>query len=74
MIIRFVGRDKIEIEQQFTSNKADLIDALDNLYIEGGQTAITDAVYLAVQNVDEYEASKKISDRKTPGTYPGFGW
>jgi Ca-activated chloride channel homolog len=64
MIIRFVGRDKIEIEQQFTSNKTDLIDALDNLYIEGGQTAIIDAVYLAVENVDEYEASKKIGDRK----------
>lgn len=64
MIIRFVGRDKIEIEQQFTSNKTDLNDALDNLYIEGGQTAIIDAVYLAIQNVEEYEASKKANDRK----------
>ena len=59
MVIRFVGRDKIEIEQQFTPNKTDLIDALDNLYIEGGQTAIIDAVYLAVENVDEYEKSTK---------------
>ena len=64
MIIRFVGRDKIEIEQPFTPNKADLNDALDNLYIEGGQTAIIDAVYLAVQNVDEYEKSNKTEDRK----------
>ncbi|CAN5403623.1 hypothetical protein BH10ACI2_BH10ACI2_17070 [soil metagenome] len=64
MIIRFVGRDKIEIEQQFTSNKTDLNDALENLYIEGGQTAIIDAVYLAVQNVEEYEQSKKPDDRK----------
>jgi Ca-activated chloride channel family protein len=64
MIIRFVGRDKIEIEQQFTSNKTDLIDALDNLYIEGGQTAVIDAVYLAVENIDEYERSKKSDDRK----------
>jgi Ca-activated chloride channel family protein len=64
MIIRFVGRDKIEIEQPFTSNKADLIDALDNLYIEGGQTAIIDAVYLAVENVEEYEKSKNPNDRK----------
>lgn len=59
MIIRFVGRDKIEIEQPFTSNKVDLIDALDNLYIEGGQTAIIDAVYLAVENIDEYEKNQK---------------
>jgi len=62
MIIRFVGRDKIEIEQPFTTNKTDLIDALDNLYIEGGQTAIIDAVYLAVENITEYEARK--DDRK----------
>ncbi len=64
LIIRFVGRDKIEIEQPFTSNKTDLIDALDNLYIEGGQTAITDAVYLAVENIDEYEKSNKTKDVK----------
>lgn len=64
MIIRFVGRDKIEIEQAFTSNKVDLNDALDNLFIEGGQTAIIDAVYLAVENTDEYEKSKKSEDRK----------
>ena len=64
MVIRFVGRDKIEIEQPFTANKADLNDALDNLFVEGGQTAVIDAVYLAVENVDEYEASHKPEDRK----------
>ncbi|MFN0138598.1 MAG: VWA domain-containing protein [Pyrinomonadaceae bacterium] len=64
MIIRFVGRDKIEIEQNFTQNKTDLNDALDNLYIEGGQTAIRDAVYLAVENIDEYERGKAFEDKK----------
>ncbi|MFN0278372.1 MAG: VWA domain-containing protein [Pyrinomonadaceae bacterium] len=64
MIIRFVGRDKISIEQEFTPNKTDLNDALDNLFIEGGQTAIIDAVYLAVENVDEYEKGKRVEDRK----------
>jgi Ca-activated chloride channel family protein len=59
MIVRFVGREKISIEQPFTANKTDLNDALDNLFVEGGQTAIIDAVYLAVENVDEYERSKK---------------
>ncbi len=63
-IIRFVGREKISIEQPFTTNKADLIDSLDNLYIEGGQTAIIDAVYLAVENVEEYEKSQSAADRK----------
>jgi Ca-activated chloride channel homolog len=64
MIIRFVGRDKIEIEQPFTSKKEDLNDALENLYIEGGQTAVIDAVYLAAENVAEYEKSNIAKDRK----------
>lgn len=64
MIIRFVSRDKIEIQQPFTPNKGDLNDALDNMYIEGGQTAIIDAVYLAVENIDEYEKSNKKDDHK----------
>ena len=34
------------------------------VYIEGGQTAITDAVYLAVENIDEYEKSSKVKDVK----------
>jgi len=63
-IIRFVSRDKISIEQNFTSNKADLDDALDNLYIEGGQTAIIDAVYLAAEQVNEYEKTRDPNDRK----------
>lgn len=64
MIIRFVGRDKIEIEQAFTPNKIDLNDSLDNLFIEGGQTAVRDAVYLAVENIDEYERGKAFEDKK----------
>jgi len=64
LVIRFVGRDKIEIVQNFTANKQDLNDALDNLYVEGGQTAIRDAVYLAVENIDDYERSQKAEDRK----------
>ncbi len=63
-IIRFVGRDKIRVEQDFTSNKADLIDALDNLYIEGGQTAIRDAVYLATESVEDHDKSSKADDRR----------
>ena len=64
IIIRFVSRDKITIEQPFTTNKTDLNDALDNLYIEGGQTAIIDAVYLAAQKVAEYENQRGSDDRK----------
>jgi Ca-activated chloride channel family protein len=61
-VIRFVSSDKIEILQDFTPSKADLNDALDNLYIEGGQTAIIDAVYLAANRVNEYEKLAKNKD------------
>ena len=62
-IVRFVSSDKIEIVQDFTASKPDVIDALDNLYTEGGQTAIIDAVYLAAEKVTEYEKSRS-DDRK----------
>jgi len=62
-IIRFVGNDKITIEEDFTSKKEDLNEALDNMFIEGGQTAVRDAVYLAAQRITDYEKSNKIEDR-----------
>ena len=63
-IIRFVSRDKISIEQPFTAIKTDLNDALENLFVEGGQTAIIDAVYLATEQVDKYEKVRDGNDRK----------
>ena len=63
-IIRFISSDKIEILQPFTSNKADLNDALDDMYIDGGKTAIIDAVYLAAETVDQYEKTRDPNDRK----------
>ena len=63
-VIRFVDSEKIRIEQPFTANKTDLNDALDNLFIEGGQTAIIDAVYLAAETVSDYEKVKGKEDRK----------
>lgn len=63
-IIRFVSSEKVEIVQDFTSRKTDLTDALDNLYIEGGPTAIIDAVYLAAERVEQYEKSNRPNDHK----------
>lgn len=62
-IIRFVGKDKISIEQELTTNKSDLNDALDDLYIEGGQTAIIDAVYLATENLEADGKARGNDDR-----------
>jgi len=52
---RFISSDKIETIQDFTSNKDMLMDGLDTLYIEGGQTAVIDGVYLAAEHVAEYK-------------------
>ncbi len=52
---RFISSDKIETVQDFTSNKDALMDGLDSLYIEGGQTAVIDGVFLAAEHVAEYK-------------------
>ena len=62
-IERFISSDKINIEQEFTSNRDQLIDAIDNLYLEGGQTAVIDGVYLAAEHVADYRKGDD-SDRR----------
>lgn len=61
-IVRFVGKDKIEVVRDFTPNKNSLDNALDNLFVEGGQTAIIDAVYQTAKKVEEYQKSQKKED------------
>lgn len=63
-VIRFVSSDKVEILQDFTNSKNDLNEALENLFIEGGKTAIIDAVYLAAERVENYEKSRDPNDKK----------
>lgn len=62
-LVRFISSDKIETVQDFTANQDLLIDALDQLYVEGGQTAIVDAVYLSAEHVAEYRKGDD-SDRR----------
>jgi Ca-activated chloride channel family protein len=52
---RFISSEKIETIQDFTANKDMLFDGIDNLYVEGGQTAVIDGVYLAAEHVAEYK-------------------
>ncbi|HEY8561693.1 MAG TPA: VWA domain-containing protein [Pyrinomonadaceae bacterium] len=63
-VVRFVSADKIEVVQDFTPNKNMINNALDNLYVEGGQTAIIDAVYKTAQMVQAYQNSQKKEDVK----------
>ena len=63
-VIRFVGSDNIKLLQDFTAKKEDLNDALDDLFSEGGQTAIRDAVYLGAEHATEYEKLSTNDDKK----------
>lgn len=48
-IERFISSDKIERLQDFTSDPRVLTSALDSIYVEHGQSAIIDAVYIGAQ-------------------------
>src|SRR6185503_18659729 len=63
-LVRFISSDKIETIQDFTDNKELLNDGLDSFYIEGGQTAIIDAVYLSAEHVSEYRKGEEGERRR----------
>lgn len=54
-VIRFISSEKIEVVQDFTRNKKEVIEAIDSLYVEGGRTAMIDAISLAVESVSGQE-------------------
>lgn len=49
-VIRFVGREKITIEQPWTTDKTKIEEALENLFVEGGQSAVLDGINVAAEN------------------------
>jgi Ca-activated chloride channel family protein len=63
-LVRFISSDKIETVQDFTDKKDLLMDGLDSFYIEGGQTAIIDAVYLSAEHVSEYKRGDENDRRR----------
>jgi Ca-activated chloride channel family protein len=60
-IERFISTDKIEKLQDFSSDEKVLLNALDSMYVEAGQSAVIDAVYTAVNYVAEHNRN---SDRR----------
>ena len=48
-LVTFVDTPKIVLRQEFTNRKADLHDAAQNMFIEGGRTAILDAVKVSAE-------------------------
>lgn len=52
-LVRFISSDKIKILQDFTDRKQLLQEAADEMFIEGGLTAVLDAVYFSAQHLVE---------------------
>ena len=79
-VVRFVDSDTIEVTQEWTSNKKDLKEAVENMFIEGGQSAVLDAVYLSAEKILERERKDKskryaivlISDAEERDSYYKF--
>jgi Ca-activated chloride channel family protein len=59
-LTRFVNSDNISVVQDFTANQSLLINGLESMYVEGGQTAVIDAVYLSAERL----ASRGAADGK----------
>lgn len=55
-LVTFVDSDKIVVRQEMTSSQELLIDAADNMFIEGGKTAILDALDLSQRYLQENSA------------------
>ena len=57
-LVTFVDTAKIVLRQDFTFRKSDLHDATENMYIEGGLTAILDAVNFSARHLAENSRSE----------------
>jgi Ca-activated chloride channel family protein len=62
-VVRFVSTDKIYVQQEPTSNKTALFKALDQFYIEGGLSAVVDAIYLSAQKLAELKDTGQLRHR-----------
>lgn len=56
-LVQFVDSEKIEQTEDFTADRETLMKGLARMYIDGGQTAIIDAVYLSAKKVSERPAA-----------------
>lgn len=63
-VVRFIDSQEIKIMQDFTADQQSLTDALDDMFVEGGQTAVVDAVYLAAEHASEHRKSDPVEDKR----------
>jgi Ca-activated chloride channel family protein len=52
-VARFVGPEMFQIKEPMTTDRGSIEDALDDIYVEGGQTAVHDALDKALTYLEE---------------------
>ena len=52
-LVRFINADLIQIVNDFTNEKTTLTRSLDEMYVEGGLSAITDALYVSADHLSK---------------------
>lgn len=62
-IIRFISSDKIEVVQEPISEKRFLLRGLETLYVEGGASAVIDAVYLSAEKAIKTKTGDELRRR-----------
>ena len=62
-VVRFISSDEIKILEDLTARKPALAAALDLMFVEGGQTAINDAVYLAADHLAKHKRGQTAPRR-----------
>ena len=63
-LVRFIGSERIEFLVEPTSDKARLTAEVEGLRVEGGASAVVDAVYLSVKKIEEYRQKGSIERRR----------
>ena len=63
-VARFVDRNIFQIKQQMTTDLELIADAVDDIYVEGGQTAVHDAVEKALEYLEENKSGAPNSRRQ----------
>jgi VWFA-related protein len=64
MLIRFISSGKIELLEDFSSDKEVLLKALKTMYTEGGRTAVIDAIYVAAESLRQRKADEDPALRR----------
>jgi VWFA-related protein len=58
-VMRFVDQKRTGILEDFTSDRQALASALSDMYVEGGQTAVIDAIYRAAEHAAEHAGANR---------------